>query len=169
MLISFYILLSWFLLPSNDQVPRVSEYTLPLSSNRYTTGEQYLTLSEVDLSVNTLTATFDLSWDASWRDSENYDAAWIFAKARGIDGKWHPVQIIDGSPKQIAKTTGGKAAFEVPADRMGVYVFRAQQGEGDNHWRIQLQLENPRTTPIAELKLFGVEMVYIPEGAFELG
>ncbi|MEN0006479.1 MAG: SUMF1/EgtB/PvdO family nonheme iron enzyme, partial [Bacteroidota bacterium] len=47
--------------------------------------------------------------------------------------------------------------------------FRAQQGEGDNHWRIQLQLENPRTTPIAELKLFGVEMVYIPEGAFELG
>ena len=31
--------------------------------------------SEIDTTNNTLTFTFDISWDNSWRDDTNYDSA----------------------------------------------------------------------------------------------
>lgn len=31
---------------------------------------------------------FDISWDNSWRDIVNWDAAWVFVKYKGGDGLW---------------------------------------------------------------------------------
>ena len=34
----------------------------------------------------TIQVQFDISWDNSWRDSINYDAAWIFMKFQDASG-----------------------------------------------------------------------------------
>jgi hypothetical protein len=35
--------------------------------------------------ARTATVKFDVSWDDSWRDKTNHDAAWVFFKARADD------------------------------------------------------------------------------------
>ena len=64
---------------------RPSKHTaIPSASdlpNRYFTGAQYLSISKVELlAANEL--SFQISWDASWRMGDAYDAAWIFIKSK---------------------------------------------------------------------------------------
>jgi formylglycine-generating enzyme required for sulfatase activity len=65
-----------------------------------------------------------------------------------------------------------EAAFDVPDDRVGFFVHRAKQGEGDNHWRLQISWGAAEGVPagaIEDVAAFGVEMVRVPTGEFELG
>jgi hypothetical protein len=143
------------------------------ADNRYRTGDTYLQVATVDTDPDARTATLDIRWDASWRDAENWDAAWIVLKGRSPAGPLVPLRVGD-APAVTANQSpdGAEAAFDVPDDRVGFFVHRAARGEGENHWRVQVPwaaADGVDAAAVEDVAAFGVEMVRVPTGEFELG
>lgn len=127
--------------------------------------------------------TFDISWDNSWRVSSgpnNHDAIWLFVKYQ---------QVPTGSPNcesyqewHHAKMTNIIGDFSVGApleigfvnDSMGIYIRRSADGIGNiGTTSVTIRLKRPLPVspfdPEYNFKVFGIEMVNIPQGDFELG
>jgi formylglycine-generating enzyme required for sulfatase activity len=122
---------------------------------------------------HTQVISFDVAWDNGWRTStneNNYDGAWIFIKFRkNGTGDWRHATI-----NNTGFTAGSGAAFSVPADQKGAFIYRSTDGIGNSsftgnqliwNYGADSQLDNETF----EIKIFAVEMVYIPQGSFQLG
>lgn len=114
---------------------------------------------------------------------ENWDAAWVFVKFRVPGGAWRhatlsPLVADHGKPAGAALDVGlddnlvadGKAAVR----GLGVFVYRASIGNGTNDWKgLSLRwlhdADGVRNPAAAEIRAFGVKMVYVPRGAFWAG
>ncbi len=123
---------------------------------------------------------FTLTWNNSWNNNRNHDAAWIFIKyatpsyrqaafrhAR-ITNEGHQL-LHNHIPKSPSP------GFEVPGDGTGIFIYPSTDYRGPLRWTIELALD---TSILSEqnfnpndrlLEVFGIEMVYIPTGAFTLG
>ena len=130
----------------------------------------YLQVEVASTDLDAQTATLDVRWDASWRDAETRDAAWIVLKGRQGDEPLVPLTIRD-APEVVANESSDSAdaAFDVPEDRVGFFVHRAAPGEGANHWRIRVPWTAEAADRVTGVRAFGVEMVHVPTGAFEAG
>ena len=122
-----------------------------------------------DNSANkTIQIQFDLSWGFSWRDSINWDAAWVFAKYKGTDGVWRHAKLNNtGFSINPSKT------IEVTSDKLGAFIYSAYQGQGTSAaLGTQLQwnygLDGLTSVTGLEVRVFAVEMVYVPEGDFNI-
>lgn len=104
---------------------------------------------------------FTVSWPHAWRNERNHDAAWIVL--RGADARAGVVRL---SPKGHDIAGPVEGAIEVPADRLGLFVFPAAAHRGEVSWRVRLRLEEPAPEG---LRAWSVGMVHVPAGAFELG
>lgn len=137
---------------------------------RYATGDRYLSIGRprVIFTEQKGQLTCSVGWDKSWKDGDAYDAAWLFAKAQDKDGNWSHVKI--SHARQQPSNEAVKAEVRPSPDGMGVLVNRYEDGQGDNRWLIDLIIspEIPRES-IRDIKVFGLEMVHIPRGAYELG
>ena len=115
---------------------------------------------------------FDLSWENSWRDDVNHDGVWIFIKFRVGAGDWTHATIaatghsLPGGDSLLVGNTGstGKGAF----------IYRAASGSGNvSYSSVQLRwsygLDGVNDNDLVTVKVFGVEMVYVPRGQFYLG
>lgn len=121
----------------------------------------------------------DLSWEDSWRTSAapaNWDAVWLFAKFRtGADGLWRHARLSpEGRHYAVAGANGVPAAFSPAADGAGVFVFRQEAGRGPIAWNgVSLRWQTGKAAALPEagleVRVFALEMVYIPEGPFYLG
>ncbi len=120
---------------------------------------------------------FDISWDNSWRDGVNWDAAWVFVKY-SVDGgtTWgHAALAASGTnPDGFSGGTGTSLDVVVPADRMGAFLQRAGTGSGAVSNREVTLLWDFATNGVSRsksalVKVFAVEMVHIPEEAFWAG
>ncbi len=120
---------------------------------------------------------FDLSWDNSWRDGVNWDAAWVFVKY-SVDGgtNWsHATLAASGTnPSGFDAGTGTNLEIVVPADKKGAFIQRAGEGTGAVANTNVTLLWDFATNGVSRsrsalIKVFAVEMVYIPEGAFWAG
>ena len=117
---------------------------------------------------------FDLSWDNSWRTTstpENWDAAWIFVKYRVSGGVWHHAKL---SPTAGDHTPATGSVITPSADSVGVFIYRSASGSGTNTWtnlkiRWLYGVNGLADDASVEVKVFSVEMVYIPQGSFYLG
>ena len=140
------------------------------------------------LSSGSTTVTFNVSWKASWRNATvigNWDAAWIFVKFRtttgGTIGDWKHASLNNSghsAPAGVTLTTGlvdTSSAFNIATNPVvGAFIYRSVDGEGTftaNNvalsWNYsQNGVSNSDTV---EIRLFGIEMVYIPEGGFFAG
>lgn len=116
---------------------------------------------------------FDISWDNSWRNTSsapnNWDAAWIFAKYRIGSGTWNHVML---------NTTGNLApdgsTLQVPADEVGAFFYRSADGSGTfSKTGVKLRWnygeQGIGDDDEVDIKVFGLEMVYVPQGAFWVG
>ena len=133
-----------------------------------------------DNTYNYYKVKFIISWNSSWNNNRNHDAAWIFVKysspAYRIAGYRHARLMsrghqllynhVDKSPSPV---------FEVPEDRAGVFIYPSSTYRGNIKWTVELALDtailsdrnfNPNERLI---DVFGIEMVRIPEGSFTLG
>jgi hypothetical protein len=138
------------------------------ATNRYRAGDTYLQVETARTDLQARTTTLIVRWDASWRDAETWDAAWIVLKGQRDDGPLAPLQIRSAPTVTANRSSdGAEAAFNVPDDRVGFFVHRAAPGEGDNDWRIQVSWT--AEAAVDAIRAFGVEMVHVPTGAFELG
>lgn len=125
---------------------------------------------------------FDISWDNSWRTDtatltpDWWDAAWVFIKYKiGDDGTWKHCHLsASAGHHSITNDNSVAGTIEPVADSMGVFMYRSSGGTGSNNWdSVQLRWyygsEPDVGTDYIEFKVFALEMVYVPEGAYELG
>lgn len=115
---------------------------------------------------------FDLAWDNSWRTStyeSNWDAAWVFVK-----------YCLDGSNwNHAALATSGHYApagsvIDTSSDGKGVFIYRSIDGIGNVSYpgvRLRWNYTGTglETNENVDIAVFAIEMVYVPEGSFELG
>jgi formylglycine-generating enzyme required for sulfatase activity len=136
---------------------------------------------------------FDLSWENSWRVDfsagvNNRDAAWVFIKYRIDEGPWQHANLAPSGhfPGNWLSLSGGPVEFEAglldpfapfnPATNpcKGLFLYSSSVYTNTfNAEKIRLRW-NYREQGISdnafiELRVFAVEMVYVPEGGFFVG
>ena len=133
------------------------------------------TVSGQNVTNHTLNINFDVSWENSWRtitNESNYDAAWVFIKCR-VNGtqEWRHCTI-----RLTGNTPATGAVITVPADQKGVFLNRSATniGIGNVSFTGNILVWNYGADGVAdnatvEVKVFALEMVYIPTGAYWLG
>ncbi len=121
---------------------------------------------------------FDLSWENSWRtnlEPNNWDAAWVFIKFRrpGRGWKHATLNYVDGTAAADGHEVGPEATISTPMDGKGAFIYRAQNGSGTNQWKIGLRWNYGEDTvgnqASVEVRVYAIEMVYVPEGPFRVG
>jgi hypothetical protein len=133
--------------------------------------------------AGTITFSFNLTQDNSWRNATNYDAVWVFMKYSTDGGAtWHHASMAGSghNPSGFAIPTQFESQFEifVPNDQKGFFVQRSGQATGNIAlngvqfvWNYGL---DGLTTAVAKAAntlhtIYGIEMVYIPQGSFYAG
>jgi len=127
--------------------------------------------------------TFDVAWDNSWRVSSgpnNYDAVWVFIKYQRVpvgspncesNLEWDHAKMTNNAGEF---STGAPLTYHFVDDSIGIFIHRSADGIGNignTSVTVRLNLPVPIAPFAAEynFKVFAVEMVYIPQGDFELG
>ncbi|MEO1697344.1 MAG: SUMF1/EgtB/PvdO family nonheme iron enzyme [Planctomycetota bacterium] len=117
--------------------------------------------------------TCRVAWSNAWRDDRNHDAAWLFA--RWGSGTWTQRLLLapDGHvATQVEGSNAAPAEIVVSEDGMGCFVRLAGPYAGDVAFDVTLRLADgalPEGVVPERWLVHGVEMVYVPEGAFEVG
>jgi len=139
--------------------------------------------ASVNTAANTITFSFNLTQDNSWRNGTNYDAVWVFMKYSTDGGAtWHHASMAGSgvNPAGFSIPTQDQGQFEifVPSDEKGLFVQRSGQATGSINltgiqfvWNYALDgvSQAVAQAPNTLHKIFGIEMVYIPQGAFYAG
>ncbi|MBK6755548.1 MAG: hypothetical protein IPG69_18650 [Flavobacteriales bacterium] len=127
---------------------------------------------------------FDLSWENSWRGGvvSNWDAAWVFVKYRtSTTGDWQPVELSNtghvaptGSQVDLGLSFPGGVYNASTNPALGVFIYRNAVGTGNLAlFNLQLQWNYSALglvfNDVAQLQVFAIEMVYVPQGSFYLG
>lgn len=115
---------------------------------------------------------FDLSWYNSWRTTsvpQNWDAAWVFVKFSVAGGPWQHASL--HSSGHVAPSG---CTIDVPSDSVGVFIYRDSEGNGTNFWSgIQIRWDygedGVADDASLEVRVFAIEMVYVPGGDFYIG
>ncbi len=124
---------------------------------------------------------YDITWENSWRtntNENNYDGCWIFAKFRKINSNnWQHATINYAAPGNAAAcghTQPGGSTIQTAADGKGIWMYRSANGQGTVSWsgaklRWNYGVDGVADNDSVEIRLFAIEMVYCPQGAFNLG
>lgn len=130
------------------------------------------------------TISFTIAWDNSWKVStgpSNWDGVWIFVKRQACSNTniWASALLSTTSSDHTTSIASGTNLLTVDAvaDGMGVFIRRTASGIGSiGTHTITLALNSSLTTQPAitasatdNFKVFGTEMVYVPQGGFYLG
>jgi len=133
--------------------------------------------------ARTATVGFDISWANSWRHEPNHDAAWVFFKVRAEGQKaWQHARLAADkvlNPRGYGQEKGStRLDFIVPDGKdgfTGMFVRRAEYGVGKAAatkvtaiWDLAASKGITKDTKVS-VRAFGIEMVFVPEGAFYLG
>jgi hypothetical protein len=105
--------------------------------------------------------SFDVSWDNSWRTSTYKDAAWIFIKYKNSSGKW--------SHLDLSSASGSGFIYNSYLDKKGVMLSRNTSGIGTINGTVTVSFNGGIIGSFPDFKVFGIEMVYINQGAFYVG
>jgi formylglycine-generating enzyme required for sulfatase activity len=142
------------------------------------------------LSGGSTTVTFDATWSNSWRSTgsgapapNNWDAAWIFVKFRKNGGNWAHASLNNtghstGSGTAATITVGypdTSSAFNIATNPgVGVFLYRSGDGVGtfsttgtSLSWNYSQ--DGVTGSDTVEIRVFAIEMVYVPQGDFFAG
>ena len=133
------------------------------------------TVKVTDVTSGVATLELDLAWDNSWRDNFNWDAGGIFLKYKPASGAWSHVMLQETGNEATPgyQVMNGKSGNNV----VGVYVF-LDKNDTKQHASTTVTLkwacgsaytkasfDNNQVFLLAQ----GIEMVYVPFGAYYLG
>lgn len=160
-------------------------YASPVLANNLSISN--ISIVDDDTTAKTAVIEFDISWSNAWRDSVNYDAAWVFFKwgiYSSTSTDWAHITMRTSGRNPSGFSTGTKSSTStfstleliVPEDKMGVFI---QPGHSDNGtlsftdvqvvWDYGADGLSTLTTQSLTVTAIGIEMVYIPEGGFVVG
>ena len=111
-----------------------------------------------------------VAWKNAWRNARNYDAVWLFVKVRpSPNAPWRHVRL-------AATREGGPLACAPSGDHVGAFCrAAAATHRGDLAGDVVLELDTTSwptsvlTAATLEARVFGIEMVYVPDGPFSIG
>ncbi len=148
-------------------------------ANNLIIESSYVSIDEQDTANQTARVGFEITWDNSWRNEINYDAAWVFVKYSTDSGNtWHHAYLSTTNsdhdcdyPLEVkvgTSTVGGNTRG------MGVFVQRNAAGTGTiNSVFVGLRWNwgqnGLSATTSARVKVYAIEMVYIPAASFYIG
>jgi len=120
--------------------------------------------------AKTIKVQFDISWQNSWRDAINWDAAWLFIKYKDGAGNWGHAHI---SSNGFNNGSGTANTLNVTDDNVGAFLYRSGLGSGNfTCTGMQLQWDYGQnglsSVSGLELQVFAIETVYIPGGEYNL-
>ncbi len=137
-----------------------------------------LTITNVSLTgatSTTIQVQYNLFWDNSWRDLENWDAAWVFVKYSTNAGLNWSHATLSTTGHVIGTSTPG-ATIHIPQDNTGAFIYRSSVSSGtftitgqQLQWNFTANGLNQTQASGATIRVFGMEMVYIPQGEYYLG
>ncbi|MBU6324554.1 MAG: SUMF1/EgtB/PvdO family nonheme iron enzyme [Bacteroidetes bacterium] len=159
-----------------------------LQANNISVSNITLTGRDVSAGVNNAAnfsmVQFNISWENSWRRSSgpaNWDAAWVFVKYRRSGGTWQHAWLNNtghtapsGSTIDAGLLTPGTAFNASTNPGMGVFIYRSSTGAGTNTFNsVQLRwnygAQSIPDTAVVDIRVFAIEMVYVPQGSFYVG
>lgn len=150
---------------------------LEASANNLTISN--LAVTAIDTNADTMTFSFDVSQDNSWRSSVNHDAVWIFLKYSTDGGAtWNHASMSGSGTNPSGFTAPANFEIIIPPDETGLFLQRTSFGTGTITatgtkivWDYGQDGLSDATAQAANTinKIFGVEMAYIPQGAFYAG
>ncbi|MCB9231266.1 MAG: SUMF1/EgtB/PvdO family nonheme iron enzyme [Bacteroidia bacterium] len=135
-----------------------------------------LTLSSSDATQDFAMISLTLSWENSWLDVENHDAAWVFLKYRptGSNGAWSHATLhyVDGTNDGHVIPLAG--TVNTSSDGKGVFIYRSGTGSGNfSLANVELRwdygTDGLADNATVEIAAHAIEMVYVPGGSFWLG
>ncbi len=128
---------------------------------------------------------FDLTWDNSFRiaaGAQNWDAAWVFVKFQITGGTgctasttWNHATLSATSTDHSVTTNNGiSPQIDAVSDSRGVFMYRLNPGTGSINWQTCLLRWNYGTDGVLDacsvtVKVFAVEMIYVPTSGFSCG
>jgi formylglycine-generating enzyme required for sulfatase activity len=131
-------------------------------------------ITNVIVLPNTNQIQFDVSWDNSWRSDvlQNWDAAYIFMKYKDEIGIWKP--LVFSLSNNIVPTGYTilipPVNFNMATYYSGAFLYRSAAGSGiSNISGVKIGIPANLAAGVFDIKVFGVEMVYIPTGSYFLG
>jgi hypothetical protein len=159
--------------PNNNASKESNSLAVPGCFGDSTSGINYLLVQNVittgnNASNKTIQVQFDLSWGNTWWDEINWDAAWVFMKYKTAAGEWKHAKI---NPTGYDHGQGSPNIIQPTSDKLGAFIRLGLKGQGNfNAEGMQLQwnygLDGLNSVNGLEVKVFAVDMVYIPEGGF---
>ncbi len=115
---------------------------------------------------------FDLKWENAWHNDRNHDAVWVFMKFGGSYNN-HVKIAKDGHRILQNRISNFLVHIEVSEDQMGFYIRPTEKYRGPIDLKLQIRIDTtgikPSRSQLTQLKVNGLEMVYIPQGAFSVG
>ena len=123
-------------------------------------------VTNVVLQPATSTVQFTVSWDNGWRSSilNNWDAAYVFMKYKDIDGRWKVLNFTNVGDVVPAGFSSTFNAFT------GTFLYRNSVGSGTTTiTNVRLGANASFVSGIYDIKIFAIEMVYIPQAEYFLG
>ncbi len=131
------------------------------------------------------TVTFDIDWQNSWRVDGapvnsvpyNWDAVWLFVKFRECGAAstvdWTHGNVTGATPPAALETVlSDGSGTGIDTDNRGVLVRQATPGiyASTGPHTITMSISNlPAAGTDIDVKAFGIEMVFVPEGNYNLG
>jgi formylglycine-generating enzyme required for sulfatase activity len=119
-----------------------------------------------------------MAWDNAWKNDKNHDAVWLFSRMVHREGWGGLVLKFKPQGHQFVADHSGQGLLpdlKVSPDSLGVYVSLNKKYRGNVSWTIIFDLDESITksrrfsVSVHDVRTYGIEMVYIPEGAFYLG
>jgi hypothetical protein len=146
------------------------------------------TISLAEVKEKTAVIQFNVTWEDGWKNDINCDGIWVFGKFRVGQGLWRHISLNaasdndfnyeDQTPAGFSQGSDGTSSemgMWIPYHQKGAFIFRTD-GEGDvrsNNIKLVWNFDNDELTESdmknVEIKIFGLEMVYVPEGEHYVG
>ena len=137
------------------------------------------------ISNNIATVEFTLEWENSWRDDYNHDAVYLslrYKLLRGA-GTWYPVYLQDGGHSATNGFVYSMAPGHSSGRNVGVFIYAGSSRSGIARTTVSLKWDLGTTSGNGSdglesgdfalgdviIACTGIEMVYIPRGAYALG
>ncbi len=136
-------------------------------------------VSATNVTTHTMSFQFDISQSNSWRNMASHDAVWIFMKYSVDAGQtWHHATMAGKGLNPVGFSVPSGYEIIVPSDNKGLFLRRSNVSSGN----IAIQAakfvwdygQDGLSDAVAKAantltRLYGIEMVYIPTGAFFAG
>ena len=145
------------------------------SSNILQASDLKLTTPFLYLEGDQAFAVFNISWNNSWNNDKNNDAVWVFFKSIPRNGQAHHISVLPNSHIEVVNFSDRQVPleFDTVEDSTGLFISPSGRFRGNIHATVKISLERNQFNSIRNrtslFRVFGIEMVKVPEGSFTLG